>query len=147
MCYLFNKFLGLICQYFYTPLTMTKCWLYSLCCIIYLVAHLFSTQQFVPLNPYCYLAPCLFLTANHQCALCICGSVSYLLQSLVCFIFQISHISNIIQYLSLSDYFTKGNGVQVHPYCCKWQNKNFSILNSDITKLSSEIFVYVGGIS
>jgi len=40
----------------------------------------------------------------------------------VCCIFQISCVSDIIQYLSLSDLFTSHNTFQIHPCCCKWQD-------------------------
>ena len=41
-------------------------------------------------------------TGNHQFVLCICESVFFVLYSLLCCIFQIQHIRDIIQYLSFS---------------------------------------------
>ena len=75
------------------------------CAIQYMfAAYLFYTQQFLSLN--LILLPCSFPfllpTDNLQFGFCICESVSVLLYILICFIFQIPHISDIIQYLSIS---------------------------------------------
>ena len=70
-----------------------------------LVAYLPQAQQLLPLNPLrlsLALLPFPLHTGNHSFVLCICESVSFVLYSLVCFIFQIPHISDNIQYLSLS---------------------------------------------
>ena len=55
------------------------------------------------LVPYPYLAPPPFhhLAGDHYFVLCICESG--LLYTFICFIFQIPHINNILQYLSFSD--------------------------------------------
>ena len=72
--------------------------------------------------------PSLSPTGNYQFILCISQSASFLLYSLVCCIFQVPHVNDIMQlvfvFLCLI-YFTQHNVLQIHLCCCKWQN--FSI--------------------
>ena len=89
----------------YIPfIVLIKYWLYSLCCAIYPCSFLILCMVVWTSIPYTYLAPPSFplSTGNHLFVLCIYESVSFLLYSLVCCIFQIPHISDIIQYLSAS---------------------------------------------
>jgi len=60
---------------------------------------------------------------NHWFVLYTCESASFFLfHSLVCCIFQIQNISDIIQYLSFSVWhITQHNALQVHLHCCKWK--------------------------
>ena len=52
----------------------------------------------------------------------ICQYVSFLLYSLACIIFQISHISHIIQYLTFSTWLiSKHNAIRIHLCCSKQQ--------------------------
>ena len=106
-----------------TPfIVIVKYRLYSLCCIIY-PCSLFYTEQFVLLISPPRYCPFPLSTDNHQFALCISKYASFLLYSLVCCIFQIPHISDIIQYFFLClIYCTQHKSFQVHPYCCSWKN-------------------------
>ena len=81
-----------------TAVPITRLWLYSLCCTrnpcsLFLVVHL---------NPLPLFCHSLFPppTGNHF-IFHICKS-GFLLYSLVCFIFKIPQVSNVIQYLSFS---------------------------------------------
>ena len=73
----------------------------SLCCTTYPCC-LFYTQQFVSLDSLPLSCPSSFIfpTGNHQFVLYICESLSVLLYSFTCLIFQIPHISVNILYLS-----------------------------------------------
>ena len=82
---------------------MIKCWLFSLSCTIYiLVAYFFIPNSLYLQVPYHSLTPLPFCfpTGNHQFLLC--ESVPLLLYVLVCCIFEILHVNDIIHYLSFS---------------------------------------------
>ena len=107
------------------------------CAIEYiLVAYLFYTQQFIPLNtiPLICLSTLLFPFGNHKFPfpfflnlwVCFCFGYTFL----YVFFFLVPHISDITQYLSLT-YFTKHNILYVHPHCRKWQN--FILFNGWVT--------------
>lgn len=66
--------------------------------------HLFHNWKFVALGFHLILSsPSPFLSGNHLLVLCIYNSV--LLCLFICFIFEISHISETIQDLSFFDFF------------------------------------------
>ena len=74
------------------------------------MTHLFCNQKFVPFNlPQLFLlspTPTRLLpSGNHLFVLCIYDCVSVLLCLSICFIFQILHINDNIQYQSFSDLF------------------------------------------
>ena len=67
-------------MYFYTilkgyfPFTViTKCWLYSPCCVICPWAYLTPSSLCLPLPQHYIIPPA---TRNHVCVLCVCGFVS-----------------------------------------------------------------------
>ena len=88
----------------YFPFTViAKYWRSSLCCMVHSWAHLIPSSLYLPL-PCPYVAPSPPLPALVTTdLLSLSESASFLLNSLVCCIFEIPHISGIIQYLSFSD--------------------------------------------
>ena len=68
------------------------------------VAYLFYKQQFVSLNPISLSWPFPYPSppGNHYFFFYICDSLSFLLYSFICFIFQILHKSDSILYFSSS---------------------------------------------
>ena len=78
------------------------------------------------LSHYPYLVPLSCLSSLVTTRLfSISVRLLFWLYSIVCFHFQIPHISGIIHYLPFSVlliYFTEHNTLQVHPCCCRWQN-------------------------
>ena len=89
----------------YFPFTViAKYWRSSLCCMVHSWAHLIPSSLYLPL-PCPYVAPSPPLPALVTTdSLSLSESASFLLNSLVCCIFEIPHISGIIQYLSLCDW-------------------------------------------
>ena len=70
----------------YLPLTaITKYWLYSPCCTIHPWAYL--TPKFVPPTPHMLPQPRPPNTLNHWFVPCTCGSASFMLYSLVRWVF------------------------------------------------------------
>ena len=84
---------------------ITKHWLHSPYCTIQLVAYFAPCTFYYPtfILPFPH-----FLNSKHWFVLFICESVSFLLYSLVCCIFQISHVSYIMHCLCLT----------FHSVCC-----------------------------
>ena len=80
---------------------MTIIVLYNISLLLIYFIHS-SLYLLIP-SPYLAL-PFSLPTGNYQFVCYICESVSDLLYSFICFIFQITHISDIKQYLSLSDF-------------------------------------------
>ena len=72
---------------------------YIPCVVQYILVAYFTPNSFYLSLLHPNIAPPLLPTGNHQFVLYICESASFLLYSLICCIFQIPHISNIIQYL------------------------------------------------
>ena len=80
-----------------------KYWLYSLCCTIYpcILFHILIIYILHPLLLY-FSSHFPFPIGNNQLILYICKYASFLLGSIVCCVFQIPHVSDIIPYLSFS---------------------------------------------
>ena len=115
---------NIVIQYFYRlfHLKLLQNNAYIPCAIQYIfVAYLFYTQQFVSLNliPLSYPYP---FSSSHWKPVILCESAFVLLHILICFIFQILHLSD--EYLI---YFTQHTNLLViltysYTNCCKWQN-------------------------
>ena len=80
-----------------------KYWLYSLCCTIYpcILFYILIIYILHPLLLY-FSSHFPFPIGNNQLILYICKYASFLLGSIVCCVFQIPHVSDIIPYLSFS---------------------------------------------
>ena len=93
----------------------------DLCAILEgLVAYPVYIVKLISANPdfLYHLSPNSFLPGNQKSVLCICVSVSKICSFAI---IQFPHISDIVWYLSLSD-FTEYDKLQLHPFCCKWHS-------------------------
>ena len=90
------------CLSYFPFIVITKCWLYSSCCITHPWAYFIPSSLYL-LIPYTYTGPLPLLHWKPPiCSLFmwVCFFHCYNLCILACCIFKISHITGIIQYLS-----------------------------------------------
>ena len=104
---------------------------YCACTVYYIPMIYLITGSLYLLIPLTYFTHplILLLSGNHPSVFCIYEFVSVLLCQSICFVFQISHINEIIWSFCLL-YFTSYNTLYIHSFCHKRQD--FILLYSQV---------------